>query len=198
MLPLNLTVPSKGNPSMAYYVVTLPVLTGFNTKNGIDMAVVRANSGNEAKSIIGQYMGDVALWAAGTATQIAAPSTYEGWRFNVVVEGIADVTVTADSDDTLDDIGAKLVTALNATSINGSAYNTGTNVLTIVETTDNMGDKVIAVKVMPPTTSLGDDGVNFTGFWSTLTAPGAVGIARFVTLVDIARAKIYGAGQFRS
>lgn len=186
---------------MPLYAVTLPTTgkTGFGTKFGINGAVAQANSADEAKVVVGQYLSQSALWVAeATATEIVAPSTYEGWRYRIVVEGIADVTVTADSDDVLDDIGAKLVTALNATSINGAAYNTGTNVLTIVQTTDNMGDKVITVQVLAPAAQQGDSGVDFSGFWGSLTAAGAVGIARDVTLLDIARAKIYAVGSYRA
>lgn len=130
-------------------------------KNTYDAAVVIANGTTEAKKMAGGvFDGDAqAVWDAATVTSLAtlpaiAALPLTGWVFNVQVGASganANVTVTGDSDDTLDDIGAKLVVALNATAINGAAYNTSTNVLTVAETTDTLGDKDVTILVTPPT-----------------------------------------------
>lgn len=186
---------------MPAYLVSLPLDKSGQTLHCDGIApfnalLLWANDEAQAKALAGAYAKAPALWDTATATEIAAQATYEGWRFRITVGTSIDVTVTADSDDTMDDIGAKLVTALNATAINGAAYTAGSNTLKIVETTDNLGAAAIGVYVMAPLGRFGEADHNFTSFWSSLTAPGAAGIARSVVLNEVARPVPYGSGVF--
>jgi hypothetical protein len=131
--------------------------------NGIDAYVVQANNSTEAKALAkGAVNGDSdAVWDAATVTDLstAGPVALTGWVFAIGINTASPiaVSVTGDSDDTLDDVGAKLVTALNATVINAAAYNTGTNVLTVAAVADGIGDKTVTITVTPP------EGVYATG-----------------------------------
>jgi hypothetical protein len=126
---------------------------GYTLQGGANGMIIRANSTAEAKAFAKAVLGfDVdAPWAGATVTAIADPTDWADptiWGFRVIISNpttgaeVERVEVYSDSsNDTIDEIAALLVTALNATaSIAGAAYNTGTQVLTIAETTDTLGD----------------------------------------------------------
>jgi hypothetical protein len=121
---------------------------------GVDAQIVIANSEAEAIALAeAQRDGDGnAVWAEATATELeAGPLT--GWVFAVAVSGaVASVSVTGDSNDTLADIAGKLVTALNATALNGASYNSTTRVLIVALGSggDDKGDKTVTVTITPP------------------------------------------------
>jgi hypothetical protein len=181
------------------FLVTLPVLGGMTLRGGNDSVVVWAEDAAHAKSLASAAMaGDVpaAAWSAATATALVIGTELEGWVFNVnLVDNLTpfteiNVSVTGTNGQDIDAIGTALATALNATVINGAAYVGASNVLTIVETTDAMGDWFITMTATPPpgitSTSLigfGDSAAPVTGMFGAITAPGASGIARTVTLV---------------
>ena len=184
---------------MPAYLVSLPSSGGQVLRGGNDSVIVWAEDATQAKSLASAAMiGDVpaAAWAGATATALVVGTELEGWVFTVNLRDLADpfteisVSVTGTNGQNIDNIGAALVTALNGTVINGAAYNSGTNVLTIVETTDNMGDWFIECFAKPPgsatSTSLigfGDTAASVSGFFTSLDAIGAANAARTVTLV---------------
>lgn len=109
-----------------------------------------------AKALFGGDSG--AAWDDATVTAIAdvaadAPAML-GYRLRVRVEGMSpaiDVEVTgAGTDDTIDEIAALMVTALNLTVIANASY--ATNVLTIATGSggDDLGDKTTIIEWFPP------------------------------------------------
>lgn len=181
----------------AFYMVSLPDSAKTIKKNGKDKIIVSAESSAEAL-LIGKaalHLPSDAAWASATATALAHVTDLEGWRANVKVATsagvtVADVTVTAASGDTFDEIGDDLVTALNATDdIAGAAYSTPN--LTIAETTDSLGDHVVTVKFLPPIT-WSDPTIEFSSLFGTVTDEGVSGAALAVVLNDVvAPTKLY-------
>lgn len=180
------------------YLVTLARKSGMTLKGDNDGVVVWAEDATQAKSVASAAMaGDVpaAAWANATATALVVNTELEGWTFTInLVDPVTpftelSVSYTATNGQVIDDVGTALATALNATVINGAAYNTGSNVLTIVETTDGMGDWLIEAYATPPGSAYGtslayeDTGARVSGFFGAITAAGASGIARTSTLV---------------
>lgn len=180
------------------YLVTLPLKGGMNLKGGNDGVIVWAEDATQAKSVASAAMSNdvpAAAWSDATATALVVNTELEGWTFTInLVDPVTpftelSVSYTGANSATIDTVGAALATALNATVINGAAYDSGTNVLTIVETTDSMGDWAIEVYATPPGTAYGtsiayeDTGARVSGFFGAVTAAGAAGIARTSTLV---------------
>lgn len=180
------------------FLVSLALKGGMTLRNGNDSAIVWAEDATQAKSLASAAMaGDVpaAAWTGATATALVTGTELEGWVFSITLTDPADGTVisasyTGANSSNIDTVGAALVTALNASAINGAAYNSTSNVLTIVETTDGMGDWDIQCKATPPSsvtsTSLigfGETSESVSGFFTSLTAVGSAGDARTVTLV---------------
>jgi hypothetical protein len=147
---------------MPAYLVTLNrEKLGRQLKHGADAMCVFAADGTAALEMAAAALdGDGGIWSEATATAIAADADFNGWTFKIgILDGTgaggdeaAHVTVVGDAtDNTIDEIGAALVTALNAvTGIAGAAYNSTTQVLKVAETTDSLGDQSITVEIIPP------------------------------------------------
>lgn len=175
---------------VAAYAVTFDSETnlGIGTLNGLKGAVVWANSSADAKALLkAQYSSDMDyLWENATYTAIAAAANLLGWTLRIQVTTPATGAVIADcsvlgagSDDTIDELAALMVIALNATApIAGAAYNAGTQVLTIAETTDALGDKRVNAWMYPPNSLF----VSIPGFLSTVVDEGAGSAALSITL----------------
>jgi hypothetical protein len=167
----------------------------------MDAITVHANSDADAIAVAqSMYDGDInALWALATVTTMAAAANMVGWRLHVKVTSplgvdVVDITVVgAGADDTIDEIAALMVIALNATVIDGAAYNAGTQVLTIAETTDGLGDHQAYVEWFPPAADVQKD-VAVPGFVVSQVDGGASGDALTVTFPADAYAvpKVYG------
>lgn len=123
-----------------------------------DGVIVSATNSADAIAIAkGLFSSDSpAAWADAEVTSLAdvaanAPGM-AGWRLRVCILGttpLIDVEVVGTgANDTIDEIAALMVTALNATSINGASY-TG-QVLTVSDIADNLGDKTLLVEWYPP------------------------------------------------
>jgi hypothetical protein len=181
------------------FLVSLPLKCGMTLKGDNDSVIVWAEDAAMAKSLASAAMaGDVpaAAWSDATATALVTGTELEGWVFTINLTdnndptSVISVSYTGANSSTVDTAGAALVTALNATAINGAAYNSTSNVLTIVETTDGMGDWLIECIAKPPgsaySTSLlgfGETDRGVSGIFTSLDAVGASGAARTVTLV---------------
>lgn len=128
--------------------------------DGVDTMVVFAADASTAKKMAqARYTGDSdAVWNQATVTEIVAAANWIGWEFHVQLlnpmrEVVADVTLvaTGTGQDTMDEIGAALVTLLNATDdIANASYNSSTNVLTIAGAGDALGDHTAIVTIKPP------------------------------------------------
>lgn len=184
----------------AAYLVTLPLKGGMTLKGGNDSVIVWADDATQAKSLASAAMSNdvpAAAWTNATATALVVGTELEGWTFTInLVDPVTPFTelsasYTGANAATIDTVGTALAAALNALDgIAGAAYDTGTNVLTIVETTDSMGDWAIEAYATPPSTAtgtsligFGDTGARVSGFFGAITAAGAAGIARTSTLV---------------
>jgi hypothetical protein len=179
---------------MAAYLVT-PAAQGGTQK--AKAMVVSAADATNAKAICAAYFGGDNAWSAATATLIddvlsSAAAALTGFRFGIDVSlagaNVVHVEVTAtDTDNTLDEIAALLVTALNATApIAGAAYNATTQVLKVAETTDALGAHTVTLYCYPP--SANDAGgqrrnaeSNIPGFWSVTAHEGSSGAALTLT-----------------
>jgi hypothetical protein len=146
-------------PASAFIVTKPP--GGSTNKGAFDTVVVWATDATAAKALAALvYSGD-SSWAGATTTAVIAPAVnYSGYQVRVALEQIVsgkptypvDVTVTGDAtNDTIDEIAALLVTALNATTpIAGAAYNGTTQVLTVAQTTDALGDLTLICQLILP------------------------------------------------
>ncbi len=190
----------------AAYLVQVPPSGGRTLKNGADALIVYAADAADAKAIAkARFTGDSnALWDDAEVTAIAAGADLEGWRLRVVVYNDAnsvDVTVTGAGSATIDTIGTLAAAALiaataeypDAAKIEDAAYDTGSNVLTIAETTDSLGDKTVRVELLPPIDgSYGDPKTAIPSFVTTVVDGGSSGDALTATLVASTIPAVYG------
>jgi hypothetical protein len=182
------------------YLVTIDRNSQSPRKNGVDAAVVVAENSTEAKQMAASVLDGEgnAPWTAATATALAAAANLDGFVMNVQIfhpttnARVANASFTGVSGATIDTIGTGIAAALNALSnIAGAAYNTGTNVLTVAETTDALGDHTFVISLRPPTATHADP-QNLTS-WFTSHVDGGVGSAALaVTLAALSFPKVFG------
>lgn len=145
----------------AYLVQVKPEVSGQYLMDGQDSHIVFAADAAGARAAVQSRHGnDVdAIWADSavvSVTEIAVGADFEDWTLRLSLydvdarEPAISVAVVGEADDTLDDLGAAAVTALNATAIAGAAYDDTGNVLTVAETTDGLGDHTLSVEWIPP------------------------------------------------
>lgn len=147
---------------MPAFVVALDrTKSGHTLPQGANAMVVFAATDVLAKqAAAAKYESDGAAWLNdSTATEIVANTDWNGWTFKVDILGgfgagtdPASVSVVGTADtNTIDEIGAALVTALNALPVIANAsYNAGTNVLTIASAADGLGAQAVQVSITPP------------------------------------------------
>lgn len=167
---------------MPAYLVTLDrTKGGRNLMEGADAMVVFATDATQAKqAAAAKYDGDGQCWVDdGTATAIVAATDWLGWTFRITLSGGISVSLvaTGSGQDTIDEIGAALVTLLNATAIDNAAYNTTSQVLTVAGTADNLGVQKLSVEIIPPN---GKSSV--AGLVGTIVHQGSAGDAVSVVL----------------
>ena len=144
---------------MALYLVELPDTTFGQTRiDGKKAMVVEADSTDIAKELASAQYGGDGPWSQATATAIAAgvAASYVGFVYRIRVSAatpgdrdVVDLSYTATAQ-TVDQVGASLVTALNALAlIAGAAYDNGTNVLTVAAIGDALGDRTLSVEITP-------------------------------------------------
>lgn len=163
----------------AYIVTVSDAYNAIGDRNKARAAAVYADNSTDVKELLeALFGGDLdALWANSTVTVMAAASDMLGWKLQVIVTHpvsgveVANVTVLgADSDDTIDEIAALMVTALNATDvIDGAEYNSTSQTLTISDASDALGDHNVAVFVFSPLS----DKVAIPGFVGAITDAGS-------------------------
>ena len=148
---------------MPAYLVTLDRnKSGHTLVQGADAMVIFAASATAAKqAAAAKFEGDGLAWLNdSTATEIVAGTDWQGWTFRVAILGgfgtggdePRTVAVVGDAtDNTVDEIAAALVVALNALDgIANAAYNATTNTLTVAGTADALGDQKLEVSIIPP------------------------------------------------
>ncbi len=173
----------------AFYMVELDASSQTHLKNGKNKMVVSAETAAEAKLLAksDNTLPSDAAWAAATATALAHVTDLAGWRarINISLAGVTveEVTVTAVTVGDFDSIGALLVIALNATtSIANSAYATPN--LTISSIADGIGDHLVTVSFLPPTTA-DDPTIVFGSLFGAIVDEGIAGAALTVVLNDV-------------
>lgn len=176
---------------MPAYLATLNrEKSGHTLPGGANAVVCFAADATAAKEVAEAYFdGEGVLWTSSdcTVAEIVADADFNGWTFKVrVLDGLGagadepgEVTVAGDAtDNTIDEIGALLVTGLNAlTGIAGASYNSTSNTLTVAETTDALGDQTVEVEIIPPNGYSSVDSLV-----GTITHEGASGDALTVVL----------------
>jgi hypothetical protein len=176
---------------MPAYSVKFDSSVNVGSRNGVKGALVFAATSADALALLQAEYGDDmdSGWANATVTQIAAGADLAGWSLRVQVLNStgsvvsADCTVVGAAAATIDTIAALMVTALNATApIAGAAYNAGTQVLKVAETTDNLGDHRVVVEFWPPVGTLGQKS-NVAGFVASKVDVGLANAALSVTFV---------------
>lgn len=175
---------------MALYLVTSDTGSAAKTRyRGGDAMVVSAADATDAKAIVNAMFQGDSSWSDATVTAIAdvtqaTANGLVGWVFTVTIATATPkmFTVTGDATtDTIDEVAAALVVLLNADDdIAGAAYNAGTQVLTIAETTDGLGDKAVTVTATPPVASY-PGAIPVPGMIGTIVDEGAAGAALTVT-----------------
>lgn len=148
---------------MPAYLVTLDrTKCGYTLPDGANAMVVFAADATTAKqAAAAKYDGDGSAWITnGTATEIVAGTDWTGWTFRVDILGgfgtggtdpAAVSFVGTATDNTIDEIAAQLVTALNALDgIANASYAAATNILTVAGAADALGDQKVEVSITPP------------------------------------------------
>lgn len=169
------------------YVVTVSdAYAAIGDRNKARAAVIYADNATDAKELLEALYADDAdaLWANSTVTAMAAATNMLGWGMRVKVTDpdtdivIVDCSVTnTGSNDSIDELGALMVIALNLTApIAGAAYSS--NVLTVAETTDDLGDHVVTAEIY----STYSTNVPIPGFVGVITDEGAHGDALTVAV----------------
>jgi hypothetical protein len=169
---------------MPAYAVTIDetAYASLGSRNGVKGAVVFANDATDAKAMLKSLFGidfDV-KWTNATVTEIAAGANMVGWKLHVIIShpttGAERVNIQvtgAGGDDTIDEIAALMVTALNAHALIANAAYSGGNLLTVAGAADTLGDHQLFVAFYPP----GSENVAVPGLVSTITDAGAAGAA---------------------
>lgn len=173
-----------------FWRVSLPE-SATNVTEGARRVVVEAETSEAALSAAGaRYDGD-SQWTE--VEEITAAADYAGTEFRVEVVGVCRVRYTGEAGDSIDDVGGALAAALNATdSIEAAAYSSGTQILTIADTTDGLGDKSVGVAIVPAgaKSTVSTD----TGPVGAITDKGSSGDALTVQLYAIAVPRVVSEG----
>ena len=148
---------------MPAYLVTMDrTKSGHTIVQGADAMVIFAASATAAKqAAAAKFEGDGLAWLNdSTATEIVAGTDWQGWTFRVAILGgfgtggdePRTVAVVGDAtDNTVDEIAAALVTALNGLDgIANAAYNATSNTLTVAAAADALGNQKLEVSIIPP------------------------------------------------
>jgi hypothetical protein len=162
-----------------------PIESGQTFYENVVALAVAANSDDEAEQIAkALYGGDSdKKWEDTVITDLTAVTTalWGGWTARVIATDpvtpftVIDVSVTAAATDTFAALMADMVTALNATAINGAAFTSDT--LKVAETTDGIGDWAVVFSLTDP------DGVEFADLYvDTITDGGVTGAVLTVAL----------------
>ena len=171
----------------AAYLVYLPdTFSSKNLENGNNMVIVHANDATDAKAMAKACMsagGSNAQWDNATVTAIVAGSNPLGFRFivkeylpNGTLGRTADITAAGSGQDTVDEIGTALATALGG----GASYNTTSQKLTLTSSGNGAGDRSLVVEVYPPAAT-GQD-YPIPGFVASKTHNGAASAELSFTL----------------
>lgn len=129
------------------FLVVAALAAGQTIFDNTNSAAVNANSSTEAKNMAAaMFPGDSdGKWSGATVTDLSTPpNDWEDFVLRarlvdpVTPFTVIDVSVTGASGNSFATLIGALVTALNATAINGAAFDTDT--LTVAETTDGRGD----------------------------------------------------------
>lgn len=176
---------------MPAYLVSASQDAATRRIDGVDTMIVFAASADVAKKMAqARYTGDSdAVWAGATVSEIVAAANWIGWVFRAQLISPAGATVvdvsltaTGSGQDTIDEIGAALVTALNATTpLANAAYNASTNVLTVAGVDDALGDHRLVFTIKPPA-SQNEGDVNISDLVGVIVHQGSANAAVTVTL----------------
>jgi hypothetical protein len=162
------------------YSLIVPDSVHIPTIGHTDAVQISAGSTADALAMAeSMFSGDLdARWVAATSSETEAAADMEDWTMTVTVTSPAgvvlyDETITAVATDTLAEMAADMVTALEASggaSLTPS-YDSGTGILTIATIGDGIGDSVLTCSVYPPL----ENPHAIPGFVSTIVDEGVAG-----------------------
>lgn len=146
---------------MTVYALTGPTTSGHTIIRGAKNAIVHAPSEAVAKRIAGYHVAGMnpAYYedSSAVAAVVQKATNWLGWTLYAKIVDtngaiLAEASVlAAGSNDTIDEIAAAFVTAINATAaVSNASYNSSTNVLSVAGTSDNLGAKRLFVNMIPP------------------------------------------------
>lgn len=180
---------------MPAYLVTIPVSgVGQTLQNGVNTVVVNASDNINAIAAAKAALSadNNASWNDATVTSIDAAANLIGFRFVIkeytelgVLARNTDFTCVGAAQDTIDEVGALLATALGG----GAAYTAGSNLLTLTAALGGDGDHTLSVKVYMPTAD-GQD-AEIPGIVGTIVHQGASSAALSVTFLEPTLPKVY-------
>lgn len=167
---------------MPAYKVVLPE-GAYTVLDGNNSMIVFAGNADDAKAAANAHSdADGAPWLSATATEITEPANFDGLRVTITITADEDnnfeedVVVTYDvpegaATDTVDEIGAAIVVAMNATDeLSGVTYTGGSDTITIVEGNNcGLSDITATVQIV------GGDGFSYYDVTSMALTVGAVG-----------------------
>jgi hypothetical protein len=180
---------------MPAYAVTFDEaeFSGVGSRNGVRGAVVFAADANDAKALLkAQGAADIdAAWDGATYTEIAAGANFVGWTLRVAVTHptthaeVYDIEVVgAGANDTVDEIAALMVTALEAAgaALLTPSYDAGTNILTVAAIGDAIGDHNLQAFWYPPQDAVNERRISVPGFIGAIVDAGVAAAVLTVTL----------------
>jgi len=138
-------------------------------------ATVEATASNATTLSLRALSTVTAAVANAIETTVTATGGSDGLAF-----GAATLAGGVDATDSVSSLATLMVTVLNATAINGAAWNNSNQELTVSSIADGIGDHVCNVYVLPPNAEETAEGV--PGFVVSVTDAGVAAAAIVVTL----------------
>jgi hypothetical protein len=190
-----------GGP-VPHYMITLPKKQGQTIVSGDRTLVVEAATAELARDYAeARKVGDTASWADATVTLVEdATEKYAGSTWRIKISGkpvpspdAVDVSYTAQAGDSLDNVGAGLVTALKGPGGNLSTAAWAGGVLTIAGAAENLGDRSVAIEITPPGASSPIPNRS-GGPIGTITDEGSVGAALTAEITDAGLPQLKASG----
>lgn len=144
---------------MPAYLLQVPPGNGRTFESGRNAAVVFAADATDAIAVAqGLSANDRnESFVGATATAIVADTDLSAWTLRVKVLGASpaiDYEVLGATGNGIDDLGTAMAVALNTDAqIAGAAYVGATQVLTVSDVADALGDLTLLVEFKPPITT---------------------------------------------
>jgi len=186
---------------MALFLLRIPKGELIGTIDGLETMVVEAPTAALAAELASLKHDGDGPWSDtridASEIETTGLADFEGWVFSVTVSDGPTPTAagaalglpvtfsyTGEASDTIEDVGDALAAAGIAAGLD-SSYDDSTFVLEVTSTTDDVGDKSLAVSVIPPDCIRGDVGISSGAIVASTTQLGATSAATEVEFQDM-------------